>query len=161
MPSDAQKGSVPKQWVHGLALLVATLWVGSLWGVGFLAVPVLFGSLSDKMLAGLLAGKMFTLVAYVGMGSACYLLASQLAVSGRQALRQPFFLIVSFMLLLTLAGEFILQPEMAALKTLAQPADVMHSPYSGQFDLLHRIATGLYLAESLSGIALVLKAKPG
>ncbi len=159
MKFDVQTLYAPKEWAHGLGLLVITLWVGTLWGVGFLAVPVLFGNLPDKMLAGMLAGKMFTLVAYMGIGSACYFLVSQIAISGKQVFRQLPFLIVSFMLLLTLAGEFVLQPEMAALKAQALPADVMHSPYSGRFDQLHRIATGLYLAECLLGIFLVLKAK--
>lgn len=157
--TDTQKPPVPNKWALGLALLAVTLWVGSLWGVGFLAVPVLFRNLPDKMLAGMLAGKMFTLVASVGIGSACYLLASQIIMFGKQAFRQPVFLLASVMLLLTLAGEFVLQPEMADLKAQALPADVMHSPFSERFDLLHRIATGLYIAESLLGIALVIKAK--
>lgn len=159
--TDPQTVSNARKWARGFALLAITLWVGSLWGVGFLAVPVLFQSLPDKMLAGMLAGKMFALVAYVGMGSASYLLAWQIAMLGKRILRQPIFLMVFCMLLLALAGEFILQPQMAALKTQALPADVMHSPYSGQFDLLHRIATGFYLVECVLGIALVLQAKRG
>ncbi len=159
--SDPQAVSAAGKWAQGFALLAIAFWVGSLWSVGFLAVPVLFQNLPDKMLAGMLAGKMFTLVAYVGMGSACYLLARQMAMSGKQIFRQPLFLIVFFMLLLTLSGEFILQPEMALLKAQALPADVMHSPFSGRFDLLHRIATGLYLTECMLGIALVLHAKRG
>ncbi len=156
---DPQKPPVAERWAARLALPLVTLWVGGLWSVGFLAVPVLFRNLPDKMLAGMLAGKMFTLVSYVGIGSACYLLASQIMLFGRQALGQPVFRIVSAMLLLTLAGEFILQPEMAALKAQALPADVMHSPFAGRFELLHWIATGLYIADSLLGIALVMKAK--
>ena len=156
---DTQKAALTRRLAAGLVLLAVTLWVGSLWSVGFLAVPVLFRNLPDKMLAGMLAGKMFSLVAYVGISSACYLLASQVIQFGKQAFRHPFFLIASAMLLLTLAGEFILQPEMAALKAQALPADVMHSPFSRRFDLLHQIATGLYVAESLLGIALVVKAK--
>ncbi len=159
MALDTQKPSLPKQLVPSLALLATALWVGSLWGVGFLAVPVLFQNLPDKMLAGMLAGKMFTLVSYAGIGSASCLLASQVILFGKQAFRQPVFLITIAMLLLTLTGEFVLQPEMAALKAQALPADVMHSPFSGRFDLLHRIATGLYVTECLLGIALVLKAK--
>ncbi len=156
---EAQAASALKKWGLALALPVAAFWAGSLWSIGFLAVPVLFGNLPDKILAGMLAGKMFTLVSYVGIGSACYLLICQMAVSRKAVFRQPSFLIVSFMLLLTLVGEFILQPEMAALKTQALPADVMHSPFSARFGLLHQIATGLYLTECLLGIFLVYKAK--
>jgi hypothetical protein len=159
MTINKQAATVPQKWAHTISCLAITAWVGCLWGVGLLAVPVLFHNLPDKMLAGMLAGKMFTLVAYVGMASACYLMAYLVAVSGRQSFRQPLFLITSAMLLLALASEFGLQPEMAALKTQALPAAVMDSPFSTRFDLLHRIATGIYLAECLLGAALVLKAK--
>lgn len=138
-------------------MLAATAWAGSLWGVGFLAVPVLFHALPDKMEAGMLAGEMFTLVAYVGMACGACLLLLQGAEFGRRAWRQPLFLIVSAMLLLALAGQFGLQPEMADLKAQALPDDVMQSPFAAQFDLLHKIATALYSAQSLLAIALVLK----
>ena len=47
--------------------------VGSLWAIGLIAAPTLFSVLSDNtQLAGLLAGKMFTLTAYVGMACAFY-----------------------------------------------------------------------------------------
>jgi hypothetical protein len=159
--TDMPLPSKPGKWAQAFSLLVITLWVGSLWGVGFLAVPVLFQSLPDKMLAGMLAGKMFTLVSWVGMGSACYLIFFQTARSGMAALRHPVLLTAACMLLLTLVGEFILQPEMAALKALAQPTDVMHSPFAERFEVLHKAAAALYLAESLLGIVLVLKEKHG
>lgn len=147
-----------QRWSRKIGLLAVTLWVGSLWSVGFLAVPVLFHALPDRMLAGMLAGKMFTLVAYVGIASGCIVLVLQAVESGRAALRQPVFLIAAGMLL-ALAGEFGLQPEMANLKALAAPGDVMHSAFAARFQALHHIATGLYAAQSLLGIALVLNAK--
>ena len=156
--NETAAAPVPREWTRAITRLVITAWMGSLWAVGFLAVPVLFRTLPDKMLAGMLAGKMFTLVAYMGMASAVYLLASLVAMSGRRAFRQTLFLIALVMLLLTLAGEFWLQPEMAALKAQALPAAVMDSAFAARFDLLHHIATGIYLAECLLGAALVLKA---
>ena len=141
------------------ALLAITAWVGALWGVGFLAVPVLFHAQPDKMLAGMLAGHMFTLVSYVGMACAGYLLAYVAARLGERSVREPLFFIVSTMLLLVLISEFGLQPQMAALKALAQPYDVMHSAYAERFDILHKIATALYVAKSLLGAALVVRGK--
>jgi len=35
------------------AWLAATAWVGGQWAIGYLAIPVLFLTLPDKMLAGL------------------------------------------------------------------------------------------------------------
>jgi len=159
MTTDTQMASLPQQLARAISRLAITVWVGCLWGVGMLAVPVLFHNLADKMLAGMLAGKMFTLVAYVGMACACYLLIQLTFEFGKQAIRRPLFLIAAVMLVLTLAGEFGLQPEMAALKAQALPADVMHSPFFDRFDQLHKIATGIYLAECLLGAVLVLKAK--
>jgi len=38
-----------------LAAWAITLWVGGLWAVGYLAAPMLFYNLSDRMLAGMVA----------------------------------------------------------------------------------------------------------
>lgn len=148
-----------RRWAGNLALLTIILWVGSLWSVGFLAVPVLFQALPDKMLAGVLAGKMFTLVAYIGMISASYLLLYAIAESGKQAFRQTFFWAAATMLLLTLVGECGFQPAMAELKTQALPGDVMHSAFADRFKMLHGISSSIYLLQSLLGVALALKAR--
>lgn len=148
-----------KKISRNIAMLAVTAWVGAMWSVGFLAVPVLFQTLPDKMLAGLLAGKMFTLVAYVGMISACYLMMHQLAVSGRVALRLAVFRVAGVMLFLTLVSQFGIQPIMTGLKAQAFPADVLQSVYAGRFETLHHAASTLYVIESLLGFVLVLKAK--
>ena len=144
---------------NNIAWLAATAWVGGQWAVGYLAVPVLFQTLPDKMLAGMLAGKMFHLIGYVGMASALYLLAYHLRKAGQTALRQPVFWIIAVMLAITLVDQFGFQPVMAGLKAQALPADVMHSPYAGKFRTLHGIASITYLAQSLLGIALILNMK--
>ena len=144
-------------WSDKLALVFITAWVGALWAVGYLAAPTLFTVLSDKSLAGMLAGKMFTLVAYVGMVSGTYLLVQRLARAGIPALRQPYFWIVLLMLLLALAGHFGIHPVIAGLKAQAMPADVMHSVFADRFRTWHGVASIAYLLQSLLGVALVLK----
>jgi hypothetical protein len=146
-------------WSDRLALIVITLWVGALWAIGYLAAPTLFHALSDRQLAGMLAGKMFTLVAYVGMGSAFYLLIQRLVRHGTGSLKQGYFWLVVAMLLLTLAGHFGIQPIIAELKALAMPADVMHSVFADRFKTWHGVASIAYLIESLLGVMLVLKAR--
>lgn len=141
----------------GMALLAVTAWVGSLWGIGYVAVPTLFQTLPDRMLAGLLAGKMFALVAYIGIASACYLLAYHLHASGRAAFGQTVFRVVIVMLALALIVQFGIGPFMADLKAQALPADVMHSAYAERFRMLHGVSGILYLAQSLLGAVLVLK----
>ena len=144
-------------WSDKLALIFITIWVGALWAIGYLAAPTLFTTLSDKQLAGMVAGRLFTLVAYVGMASAAYLLLQRLTRVGMSALRQPYFWIVLVMLLLTLAGHFGIQPVIAGIKAQALPADVMHSVFADRFRTWHGVASIAYLLQSLLGVALVLK----
>ncbi len=141
-----------------LAILSAALWVGGTWAIGYLAVPVLFQTLPDRQLAGLLAGKMFTWMAFAGIACALYLLAYQLRQFGRSVWKQATFLVTLTMLVLLLTGQFGIQPIMADLKSQALPLDVMHSALAPQFKALHGVASILYLIQSLLGVALLVRA---
>ena len=141
-----------------LNLIVITLWVGALWTTG-LSAYVLFDSLQDKQLAGSLAGKLFTVVSYIGMASGFYLLIQRLLDYGTGALKQSFFWAVFGMLLLVLAGHFGIQPILAQLKADAMPSDVMHSIFAERFGKWHGVASVAYLVECLLGFVLVLKAR--
>lgn len=143
-----------------LAIVSAVLWVGGLWAIGYLAVPVLFQALSDRQLAGMLAGKMFTSMAYVGMVCAAYLLLYQLRGFRRAVFKQMTFWVIVAMLAALLLGQFGIQPLMAELKSQALPLDVMHSAFAGQFRTLHGVASVLYLIQSLLGIVLVIRILP-
>lgn len=140
-----------------LAALLTTAWVGGLWAVGYLAVPVLFYAQQDRQLAGQLAGQMFTLVGYLGMVCGTYLLIQRIAVSGQAALRQPLFWVVAVMLLLTLAIQCGIQPVMTDLKVQALPLDVMHSAFADRFKMLHGVSSVTYLIQSVLGAFLVIK----
>ena len=141
-----------------LNLIVITLWVGALWTTG-LSAYVLFDSLQDKQLAGSLAGKLFTVVSYIGMVSGFYLLIQRLLDYGTGALKQSFFWAVFGMLLLVLAGHFGIQPILVQLKADAMPADVMHSIFAERFGKWHGVASVAYLVECLLGFVLVLNAR--
>lgn len=143
-----------------LASLCAVLWVGGIWAVGYLAVPLLFQSLPDRQLAGLLAGKMFTWMSFVGIGCGVYLLAHQIYQFGRRALKQKTFILIASMLILVLAGQFLFQPLMATLKAQAYPLDVMQSMYASQFKMMHGLASILYLLQSLLGLVLIIVSFP-
>jgi hypothetical protein len=147
------------RWSDNLALIVVTLWAGSLWAIGGLAAPTLFHVIPTTYLAGMVAGKMFTLVGYVGMASGTYLLLHRLAHFGMAAFRQGFFWIAAAMLLLTLAGHFGIQPIIAGIKAQAVGADVMQSVFADRFRTWHGIASIAYLLECLLGIALVLRVR--
>ncbi|MDR2195588.1 MAG: DUF4149 domain-containing protein [Gallionellaceae bacterium] len=148
-----------QKYTDGLGLLAITAWAGGLWGVGYLAVPVLFGSLQDRMLAGAVAGKMFTAVAYVGIVCAVYLLAYRLALYRKAALRQSVFIIVAIMLALTLIGLCGIQPAIAEIKAQVAPGSVADSPLAGRFGMLHGMASMIYLLQSLLAAVLVVRAR--
>jgi hypothetical protein len=144
-----------------LSFLAITLWVGGLWAIGYLAAPVLFASLGDKTLAGMLAGKMFTWIAYIGMVCGVYLLIHRLAVFGGGALKQGFFWAALAMLLLTAASHYGIQPILESLKAQALPKEVMESMFRDRFARWHGISSIVYLFESLLGLVLVLAPRRG
>lgn len=136
---------------------MASAWVGGMWVAGYIAAPVLFQTLTDKSLAGMLAGKLFAVTAYMGMVCAVYLLVYLSATSGKRMLSQSKFWIVAGMLLIILLGQFGVQPILAELKAQALPLYVMESPYAGSFRLWHGAASIAYLVQSLLGAVLLLK----
>lgn len=149
-----------RNWPDNLAAIIVTAWVGGLWAIGYLAAPSLFHTLVDnRQLAGILAGRMFTWMAYFGLFSAFYLLVHRFARHGAAALKQGFFWAVVAMLLLTLAGHFGIQPILAKLKAQALPADVMQSVFRDRFAAWHGVASIAYLLESLLGLVLIFRAK--
>src|SRR5882757_600510 len=114
---------------EGIYSLALTLWIGGLWAIGYIVAPTLFYTLTDRALAGMLAGKLFTLIAYVGIGCAVYLLLFRLVRFGGACFKHGIFWIVLGMLVMTLAGEFGVQPILAGLKDQALPEGVMESVF--------------------------------
>lgn len=131
--------------------VLVTLWIGSLWAIGYLAVPILFSTLDDRMLAGMLAGKMFTVVSFIGLGCGVVLLAMAITASVRP-LRSKRVILLLLMLVIVLIGEFVLQPAMADLKAHGL---VEGSEVAARFGMLHGIASLLYLLNSIGGLILV------
>lgn len=132
--------------------LLLTLWVGALWAIGYLAVPTLFALLDDRILAGVLAGRMFTLVSYLGLVCGTLLLLGTAVRQGRGVLRSVRGWLLLAMLLLVAAGEFGLQPLMAQLKAQGLTEG---SAQAAQFARLHGLASVLYLINSVCGLLLI------
>ena len=146
-----------RQNLQHLDAVLLTLWVGSLWSIGYLAVPILFQAQPDKQMAGMLAGEMFRVQSLAGIVCGLYLLGRSGLMAGKAAMRQPFFLTIALMLALTLLITFGIQPLMAQLKAQALPLEVMQSALANKFALWHGISSILYLLESLLGaLAVVL-----
>ena len=146
-----------KNLPHHLAAFATVLWVGSLWAIGYLAVPILFHGQADRQLAGMLAGQMFTTLGYLGMLCGTLLLTLRLATAGKMAIRQQIFWVIAVMLLLTLLSQFGFQPMMTELKIQALPQEVSQSPLAGEFRMWHGISSIAYLLQSMLGVLLVIK----
>lgn len=141
--------------------LALTLWAGSLWAIGYIAAPILFSSLDDRVLAGTLAGKMFAVVGWLGMGCGLYLLAFMLLRLGAGAMKRAIFWIVLLMLLLAAAQLFGLQPLIAQLRSESVPRELVEAAARSRFATWHGVASVLYLVQSLLGVFAVLAAARG
>lgn len=131
--------------------LLATLWVGALWAIGYLAVPILFAHLDDRILAGALAGRMFTALSYSGLvaGTA---LGAIITLRREARWRRSRLLLVAVMLLVVMIGEFVIQPIMAQLKLHGLAAG---SAEAASFAVWHGVSSILYLINSLVGLVVV------
>lgn len=138
------------QFPEKLALLALTAWIGSLWSIGYVAVPVLFRGQPDHQLAGLLAGEMFRIAGYLGLICGGYLLIHQRRF-GRQETTPRVFWLTVVLLLLGLVQLMWIQPYMADLKVRAAPLEIMHSALAGEFRMLHGLSSILYLLQSALG----------
>ncbi|KVW99069.1 DUF4149 domain-containing protein [Thiobacillus denitrificans] len=144
-----------RRFWDGLAGTMLVLWIGGIWAIGYVAAPVLFASLGDKQLAGMLAGKLFEVMAWIGIAAAIYLLIYRIARDGSAALKTLFFWAVVVMLALILIGLFGIQPIMQSLKDQAMPHAVMQSVFADRFRHWHGVSSILYLIQSALGLLLV------
>ena len=146
---------------ESLYFIAITLWVGGMWAIGYMAAPVLFSSLGDRHLAGVIAGKLFSLIGWVGLGCAAYLLIFLLSRWGGKFLKSAVFWLVLLMALLVVASQFGIQPLMAQLKSDALPREVMESVLRDRFATWHGVSSILYLVQSMLGLWLVLWSNRG
>lgn len=142
--------SIRQQLLPALERVLLTLWAGSLWVTGFMVAPVLFASLDDRALAGSIAGELFGLTAWLGLGCGLALLVAAYVRGGRGGWR---LWVMVIMLLLVAAGQFVLAPMIADLRASGQSG----TPRFGQ---LHGVASLLFLGTAMLGLGLVA-AGPG
>ncbi|WP_145647629.1 DUF4149 domain-containing protein [Pseudoduganella lurida] len=140
-------------------LLVAVLWAGSLWAVGYLVAPMLFATLSDRILAGTIAGALFHAEALLSLGCALALLVLlKFATPGwTPARRRTVLALIAAMALCTVVSHYGLQPLMAELRTAAGPDGVLASAARSRFGMLHGVSSVIYLVQSILAGWLVLK----
>lgn len=142
-----------------LRIVLVTFWVGSLWTVGYVVAPVLFATLSDRTLAGTLAGAVFRTQAWISLACGAMLLA--LVWTDKENLSRSLLIkLVIGMLACTLIGYFGLQPSMAELRAIAaESGGIMDEAMRSRFGWLHGAASAIYLLQSLLALGLVLKSR--
>jgi hypothetical protein len=140
--------------IESLERIVLTLWVGGLWVTGLVFAPVLFHSY-ERVVAGDIAGRLFSAMAIVSLGCGTLLLVMAVERNGRGVWRDWRAVVLLGMLILTVIGEFGLAPRMRELKEFA----AHHPPATDvwlEFGRLHGVASTLFLINSLLGLVLVV-----
>ncbi|WP_454774400.1 DUF4149 domain-containing protein [Janthinobacterium tructae] len=140
--------------------LVATLWAGSLWTIGFIVAPTLFATLSDRVLAGNIAGSMFRAEAWLSIACALVLLALLQWGAGALELKRRRLLaaLVLAMLVCALLSHFGISPLMAELKAQAQGSSgIMDEAMRSRFGMLHGVSTLIFAVQSLLAGILIWK----
>lgn len=137
--------------------ILLTLWIGGMWTVGLVVAPTLFKNYA-RVLAGDIAGRLFSILSSIGIVCAVLLLAS-CAMRARGAVWRDWrdwrAGLVLLMLVIILIGEFGVAARMRELKELlaASPAA---SASLLEFQWLHRSASLLFLTNSALGLELVI-----
>jgi 4-amino-4-deoxy-L-arabinose transferase-like glycosyltransferase len=132
--------------------LLLTLWVGALWAIGYLAVPLAFVTF-DQTTAGNYAGVLFQAVNMLGQLSGAVLILTKLYQHRGKVMQYWRFWLLLAMVLITLLFSFYLHPEMADIK---QQGWQTNAELKARFDLLHSLSESAYLMLSLLGLILVL-----
>lgn len=141
-----------------LFLFISSLWVGSLITVGYLVAPTLFATLTDRQVAGMVAGAIFKVEAYISLVLCVGLLvlANLLVSRGLQAYRAIRWILLA-MLICAAVGSFVLMPWMDSLReeALLLGMPVRYSPLAGLFSTLHGVSSTIFLVQSLLGVYLI------
>lgn len=146
-------------WLGRVQILVATLWAGSLWAIGYLAAPTLFATLADRALAGTIAGSLFRVQSWVSLVCGTLLIFLVLTSSRKEARRRKqLVILIVGMLACAAIMQFGLHPMIAALREVGAAAGgEAAAELKSRFGMLHGISSGIFLLESLLAVVLVWK----
>jgi Domain of unknown function (DUF4149) len=140
---------------------ISGLWVGCFLTIGFLVVPVLFASLGDRQVAGLVAATLFKISAYSSVCLSAFLMvmANHLVRHGLTSYRFSRWVLLG-MLTCAIGAAFIIIPWMNSLRdqALLLGLSVRESSYAELFNLLHRFSSILFLIQAALGVLLVWQA---
>ena len=140
-------------------VLVAALWAGALWVLGYIAAPAVFG-IASAPLAGDIVGAFLRRMAWISIACAALMLVLvRLSPDLDSRRRRSLSLLVLAMLACALVMFVGLQPAMAALRAAAGPAGIRVSPQWTQFAVLHGVSQLFHLIEAVLAAILVVKSR--
>ncbi|GAB3381797.1 DUF4149 domain-containing protein [Massilia agri] len=145
--------------IAGARLLVAVLWAGALWALGYIAAPAVFAAM-PSLVAGDVVAQLLTRLGWVSIACAALMLVLVRVSPDLAPGRQRFLnLLVLAMLACALVMWAGLQPAMAQMRELAGPNGVRASPYWTQFAVMHGVSQLFHVIESVLAAILVLKSR--
>jgi hypothetical protein len=140
-------------------LLVAVLWAGTLWALGYVAAPAVFAAVPSTV-AGDVVAQLLHRLGWVSVVCAALLFALVRVSADLDAgRRRSLNLLVLAMLACALVMWAGLQPAMAQLREAAGPGGVRASPYWTQFAVMHGVSQLFHVIESVLAAVLVLKSR--
>ncbi|MEN3277917.1 MAG: hypothetical protein V7631_3707 [Massilia sp.] len=140
-------------------LLVAAIWAGALWVLGYIAAPAVFGTVGGTV-AGDIVGAFLRRLAWISI--ACALLMGvlvRLSADLDAARRRYLTLLVLAMLACALVMYVGLQPAMAAMREAAGPEGIRASPLWTRFAVMHGVSQLFHLIESVLAAVLIVKSR--
>jgi hypothetical protein len=117
--------------IRSVLRLLLVLWAGSLWSVGLWVAPTLFFAQSDRHLAGLLAGRIFTVEAYLAVAVAVL----ALLLPGRSKVLWGYAAAA-----LLAVNEWALRPVMAAARARGALGGLTFGAWHGVSTVLYALA---------------------
>lgn len=139
-------------------VFILTLWVGGIITVGYIVAPTLFATLSDRQVAGMVAGSLFRVKGIISMILSVGLIvfANLLVKRGCGRYKNIRWYLLA-MLVCSVISAFVLEPMMDSLReeALSHGFPVMLSPLAQAFSRLHTFASIVYLLQSLIGLVLL------
>ncbi len=165
MITSTTKGDVmqPHKINQQVQRFLIVAWVGNLWSIGFLAVPVLFIFL-PRITAGMIAGKLFEISAWLGITSALILLICYGMELGFRVFKHVTSYIIVLLLICIMVNHFGITPIIATLKQAVHTANdstnslIVSSP---SFAFWHAASSIIYYIQCALGIVLVCQPKNG
>ena len=139
-----------------LKRIAQTFWIGGLWVIGALVLPVVMGSLGDdRELAGKLAGQLLNIITWTGVACAPVLLFYVLRRDGWRAFKGGAFWLLLTMLVCSAALLLVVFPIVHELRPTQITAKAVGVIGDG-FRKWHLISVSLYVLQCVCGLAVVL-----